>query len=87
MLCAAAGVATGEQVPTPRVMYPHYLYTIYTLASGSRRYHNSFYTMLYTGQLLTTHPCPAVALAWLAALMFHDLIPHNTLGPRMQMVV
>ena len=57
--CAAAGVATGEQVPTS----PGHVSTlsIHYLASGSRRYHNSFYTMLYTAQLLTTHPCPSVA--------------------------
>ena len=34
--------------PHPRVMYLHYLYIIQPVAAGGRRYHNSFYTMLYT---------------------------------------
>ena len=48
MLCAAAGVATGEQVPTSpghvSTLSIHYLYTIQPVAAGDSRYHNSFYT-------------------------------------------
>ena len=77
-----------SRFPPPRVMYPHYLYTIYTLSSQWQQETADItivFTQCYTqaNYWQLTH-----VLAWLAALMFHDLIPHyNTLGPRMQMVV
>ena len=64
------------------------IYIIYTLSSQWQQETGDItivFTQCYTqaNYWQLTH-----VLAWLAALMFHDLIPHyNVLGLRMQMVV